>query len=277
MLRFSTTLKSSEITSIAIGGFDGMHRGHQKLVKELDKSGVILVIDKGHSNLTPSNNRCRYVKNGCVFVDLDDIRDMGDEVFINFLKVNFPSLKRVVVGYDFRFGKNRQGSLEKLKKEFDLKVVDEVKTDGISVHSQVIRELLKDAKIKEANKLLGRTYSITGKTKNGQGLGAKELVATINLANSDFLLPKDGVYATKTVVENKEFLSATFIGNRDSTDGEFAVETHLLDTKIDFLPKEVEIKFFDFVRDNKKFDTLLSLKKQIKKDLKYIKEIFETK
>jgi len=181
------------------------------------------------------------------------------------------------VGYDFKFGKNRQGSLKKLKKEFDLKVVDEVKIGTISVHSQVIRELLKDAKIKEANKLLGRIYSITSKTKKGQGLGKKELVATINLADCDFLLPKDGVYATKTVIENKEFLSATFIGKRDSTDGEFAIETHLIDTKINFLPKEVEIKFYDFVRDNKKFDTLSELKKQIKSDITKIKEIFETK
>jgi len=276
MLRFSTTLKSSEITSVAIGGFDGMHRGHQKLVEELDENGVILVIDKGYSNLTPGFDRCRYVKNGCVFVDLDDIKELSDEEFINFLRVNFPNLKRVIVGYDFKFGKNRQGSLEKLKKEFDLKVVDEVKIDGISVHSQVIRELLKDAKIKEANKLLGRAYNITGKTKKGQGLGKKELVATINLADCDFLLPKNGVYATKTIIENREFLSATFIGKRDSTDGEFAVETHLLNTKIDFLPKEIEIKFFDFVRDNKKFDTLLELKEQIKSDIFHIKKFLSS-
>ena len=275
MLRFSTTLKSDEITSIAIGGFDGMHKAHQKLFSKLDKNGVLLVIDKGSSNLTPNEFRCKFFKNGCVFLNLQDIKEFSGKEFVKFLKVNFPSLKRVVVGYDFGFGKNRGGDINLLKDEFELIVVDEVRIDEISVHSGIIRELLKKGDIKKANKLLGRAYEIAALSKKGQGIGKEKLVATINLQKSPFLLPKAGVYATKTKVDNRWQDSITFIGHRVSTDKEFAVETHLIEKDIDFLPKAVGIKFFDFVRDNKKFDTIDELKKQIEKDIKKVKVVLQ--
>ena len=277
MLRFSTTLKSDEITSIAIGGFDGMHKAHRELFKRLDERGVLLVIDKGFSNLTPDDKRNDYFKNGCIFLNLGDIKELSDKEFIKFLKSSFPSLKKIVVGYDFRFGKNRSGSLNLLKEEFELVIIEEVMIENLSVHSQTIRELLKVGDIKKANKLLGREYEIISFTKKGQGLGKERLVATINLEKSRFLLPKNGVYATKTKVENEWLKSITFIGHRQSTDGEFAVETHLIEKDIDFIPKEVSIKFFDFVRDNKKFDTIDSLKNQIQKDIKKAKGLLETK
>jgi len=278
MLRFSTTLKSSEITSIAIGGFDGMHLGHMALVKKLDENGVLLVIDKKNSNLTPKEFRCKYVKNGCIFLNLESVKNFTKEQFIEFLKKSFPSLKRVVVGYDFRFGKDRKGSAKSFQDKFETVVVDEIKVDGISVHSGVIRELLKED-IKKANKLLGREYEVFATTVKGQGIGAKELVATINL-KTEFLLPKDGVYATFTKVKDMWYKSISFIGDRKTTDGKFAFETHLLDTKINYLPKAVEVKFIDYIRDNKKFDTIDALKKQIEKDIKNTKDIlseYETK
>jgi len=265
MLRFSTTLKSSEITSVAIGGFDGMHKGHMELVKKLDENGVLLVIDKKNSNLTPNGFRCRYVKNGCIFLELDSIKHLTKDEFIEFLKRSFPSLKRVVVGYDFRFGKNREGNSESLSKEFEVVKVSEVKVDGISVHANVIREALKKD-IKLANRLLGREYEVFATSVKGQGIGAKELVPTINLKTT-FLLPKSGVYATKTKVSGSYHNSISFIGHRKTTDGEFAFETHLLDVNLDYLPKSVEVKFYDYIRENRKFNNLYELKKQIKKDI----------
>ncbi len=277
MLRSFTTLKNEEITSIAIGGFDGMHKAHQELFKKLDKNGLILVIDKGFSNLTPNKYRCKFFKNGCIFLNLSDVKELSAKEFIEFLKDSFPSLKKVVVGYDFRFGKNRDGDITLLKSEFDLEVVEEIKIDGVSVHSQTIREFLQDGNITMSNKLLGRNYQITSFTKSGQGLGKEKLVPTINLKKTDFLLPKSGVYATKTKIEKEWHNSITFIGHRVTTDGEFAVETHLLDKNIDFLPTKVDIMFFNFIRDNKRFDTIEALKKQIQKDIKKAKVILETK
>ena len=277
MLKYFTTLKNSEITSIAIGGFDGIHIGHQKLIEKLDENGILFVIDKGYSNLTPEAIKCKYVKNGCIFVDLKDIKDLSPLEFIEFLKKIFPNLKRIIVGYDFSFGKDRNGDTNLLKKYFEVEIIDEVIIDGISVHSKIIREYLKKGNIQFVNKLLGRPYRIIAKTMKGQGIGREKLVSTINLQKSNFLLPKEGVYATKTKVKNKWYISATFIGKRESVDGNFAIETHLIDSYIDFLPDEVEVVFYDFVRDNKKFDTLRELKNQILKDISYIKDFFDKK
>ncbi len=273
MLRFFTTIKKDEITSLAIGGFDGMHLGHMALVKELDDKGVLLVIDKGFSNLTPDEYRCRFVKNGCVVLNLEMIKSFSVDEFIEFLNSSFPSLKKIVVGYDFRFGRDRVGKAESFKKYFDVKTVDEVVVNGISVHSNIIRDFIKSAKFEKANKLLGRSYKVVGEHIKGQGIGAKELVATINL-KTNFLLPKDGVYATKTFIAGKEYKSVSFIGKRETTDGKEAFETHLLDTKINLLEKTVEVEFVKFIRANKKFDTIESLKQQIKEDISKVKESF---
>jgi len=102
----------------------------------------------------------------------------------------------------------------------------------------------------------------------GQGLGSKEFVPTINLKVSDFLIPQEGVYITKTVLNECSYPSVSFIGHRVTTDGKFAVETSILDNKIDgVIPKNVQIEFLKKIRDNKKYDKFDDLKKQIKNDI----------
>lgn len=277
MLKYFTTLKSNEIKSIAIGGFDGMHLGHKALVSQLCQYGVILVVDKGFSNLTPYDSRCEYVENGCIFIKLKDVKELESYEFVKLLKSEFKNLEKIVVGYDFGYGKNRSGDVKKLKHEFDgeVVVVDEVKIDDYSVHSQVIREFISCGKIKEANRLLGKRYTLTSSTQKGQGVGKRELVATINLLNCNYLLPYAGVYATKTMVKDDWYDSITFIGKRESTDGKDAFETHLIEKKIDFLPEVVEIEFIDFIRENRKFNELRQLKKQIESDIIIAKKIIK--
>jgi len=269
MLKYFTTLKSDEIDSIAIGGFDGMHLGHMALVKRLTHKGVILVIDKGFSNLTPHDNRCEYVKNGCIFLNLMDIKNLTSDEFVKLLESEFKNLKEIVVGYDFRYGVDRKGDIKTLKNQFNGKVnvIKELKIDNISVHSGAIRDHISSKNIKKANQLLGRAYLIESNTIKGQGIGKKELVATINLDKSDYLLPSDGVYASRTQVKDRWYKSVTFVGVRISCDGKSAVETHLVDEDIEFLPSSVRVEFNSFIRENRKFDSLNDLKKQIQIDI----------
>ena len=263
-----TSMKSS--TSIAIGGFDGMHLGHQHLFNALDEKGTIVVIETGYANLTPKKERENFSSYPIFYIDLDDIRHLNGEEFIAFLKSKFPKLQKIVVGYDFHFGKNRKYSFDDLKTLFDgeVVVIDEVKLDDDSIHSNKIRKKITQGDIKGANAFLGHNYTIKGKQISGQGLGKKELVATINITAKEFLLPKEGVYVTLTRIDDEEHYhpSVSFVGHRVTTDGSFAIESHILDGEV-FCGDKASISFINFIRENKKFDSLYDLKMMIKKDI----------
>ena len=257
-------------SAIAIGGFDGMHLGHQALFNELGENGVIVVIETGYANLTPKKERQKFTSYPILYVELDSIRHLDGLGFMKYLTKKFPNLKKIVVGYDFHFGKDRKYSIKDLKEMCagEVVVVDEVKHLDDSIHSHKIRAKLKIGDIKGANDFLGHNYTIRGEHIKGQGLGAKELVATINIKSSGFLLPKEGVYATLTRIDDEEHLhpSVSFIGHRVSTDGSFAIETHILDGEV-LCTSKASISFVSFIRNNEKFDTLEELKNAINADI----------
>lgn len=267
---------SQKINSIAIGGFDGMHIGHQRLFERLGNSGAIVVIETGYANLTPKKEREKFTHYPIFYYELDNIRVLNGEEFIALLKSNFPKLKKIVVGYDFHFGKDRKYSISQLRELFDgeVVVVDEVSLHGDSIHSHKIRAKIQLGDVEGANAFLAHNYTIYGDVVKGQGIGAKELVATINLHVKNFLLPREGVYATLSRVDGVEHLypSVSFVGHRVTTDGTYAVESHILGTKLPQV-KFASISFIGFIRDNKKFDNLELLKEAIEKDIKEAKKI----
>ena len=146
-------------------------------------------------------------------------------------------------------------------------VIDEVSIEGIPVHSRTIKAYLREGKVEMANKLLGRRYTIDGEVIAGQGLGKKELVPTLNLHVDHYQLPLEGVYATRTKIGNEWFVSVSFLGHRVTTDGSYAVETHVIGKDIGEVSGRVVIEFIAFIRENQKFDGLDVLKKQIQDDI----------
>ncbi|MBP9490383.1 MAG: bifunctional riboflavin kinase/FAD synthetase [Aliarcobacter sp.] len=272
----SILVNKNTITSIAIGGFDGMHIAHQELFKNLDNNGAIVSIESGYANLTPKRYRQEYSIYPIYYYVLDSIKHLEGDEFIRLLKEEFPNLKKIVVGFDFCFGKNRKYCTEKLKELFDgeVLVIDEIKLENIAVHSRIIREYIKDGDIKMANKLLGKEYKIYGQQITGQGLGAKSFVPTINLKVDEFLLPNEGVYITKTILDDLEFNSISFLGHRITTDGSYAVETHIIDKDIKNNNHTTQIKFCEKLRDNQKFDSFEELKNQIFEDINLAKNYF---
>lgn len=257
-------------TAIAIGGFDGMHIGHQHLFDALGDKGTIVVIETGYANLTPGSERENFSHHPVMYIDLDEVRHLSGEEFIELLKERFPKLEKIVVGYDFHFGKNRKYSYEDLKILFsgEVVVIDEVTHNNDSVHSHKIRAKLQIGDIKGANAFLGHNYTIRGNHVAGQGIGKKELYATINIEAKKFLTPKEGVYVTLTRVDNEEHYhpSVSFVGHRVTTDGSFAIESHILDGEVN-CKKGASISFVNFIRNNEKFETLEELKAAIKKDI----------
>ena len=268
-------MDKSKIKSLAIGHFDGIHLGHKALFSYCFDGGI-LVIENDRLKLTPK--RESFINLPIFYKNINDIKNLSPEEFIKLLKNEFVNLKKIVVGYDFKFGKNRSADAIFLKNIFDgeVVIVNEKKINNISVHSEKIREFLKKANIKMANLLLDRVYEIKGNLIKGQGLGKKELFSTINLDTSNYFLPKNGVYATFTNLNNKDFKSVTFIGNRLSTDDKFSVETHIIEPfSEDKINGKITIKFKDFIRDNKKFENLNELKFQITKDILKVQDILK--
>lgn len=268
------TLKSS-ITSITIGGFDGMHIAHQELFRRLDDNGGIVVIETGYANLTPNINREKYTIFPLFYYPLADIKHLTPKQFVGLLKEEFPNLQKIVVGFDFKFGAGASGSIALLKNFFDgvVEVVNEFVCDDIAVHSRKIRDFISCGDIEKANKFLGKNYTLSGIHIKGQGLGKKQFVPTINIECKNFLLPNEGIYVTRSIVNGIKYPSVSFLGHRVSTDGKYAIETHILENDLDEISPYIEIEFIVKIRENCKYNDMENLKKQILDDIEVAKQI----
>ncbi len=272
----SILVDKKNIDSIAIGGFDGMHIAHQELFKNLGINGAVVCIETGYANLTPKKYRQEYSKYPVYYYVLENIKKLEAKEFLKLLKEEFVNLKKIVVGFDFCFGKNRAYNINDLKELFsgEVVVIEEIKIDDYPVHSRYIREFIKSGDIKRANLFLGKDYKIYGYAIKGQGIGKKDFVPTINLRVDEFLLPSSGVYITKTVVDGNLYNSVSFIGNRETTDNKFAIETHILDKDIEYENINISIYFIEKIRENRKFDSFLELKNEILKDIDIARKYF---
>jgi riboflavin kinase/FMN adenylyltransferase len=251
-----------------------MHVAHRALSSRAEAL-VVIERQEAYPRLTPGYKRSWYCDKPMAFYLFEKVRSLTPEAFVARLKEDYPFLERIVVGYDFRFGRGREGSLATLERCFDgvLEVISEVKVEGISVHSRTIRELLDQGELELANRLLGRSYALDGEPIRGQGLGSRQFVPTINLWVEGYQLPAEGVYAGSALLEGKRHPSVIFLGHRRSTDGSFAIETHLLDRSIDRVPPRVKLEFTTRLRGNRTFGDLTALKRQIEADIERAREL----
>ena len=257
---------TNSIESIAIGSFDGIHKGHQVLINQVE---AVVIIERNCGSITAGYRRSLHVKQFCFFYHFEKVKALTAKEFVNRLQKDFPKLKKIVVGYDFAFGYRKEGDTKLLKELFngELIVVDEVKESNISIHTRTIKEYLTNGELTIAKKLLGRHFKIAGKVIKGQGLGKQELVPTLNLRVYDYHLPKSGVYVSKTKIDGAWLNSVTFLGHRVTTDGLFAIESYVLDRDIGIVTGFIEIEFIAFIRENRKFNGLDALKEQIQQDI----------
>lgn len=252
-----------------------MHVAHQYLFDELSENGAIMAIETGYADLTPGEHRQEHTHFPFIYYELDDIKSLSGEEFVAKLKSDFPRLKKIVVGFDFHFGHKRSCTSADLKKLFngEVKIVDEVKVEGEAVHSHKIRTLLEKGKLEQANLYLGYNYQLKGKVIPGQGIGKERLVPTLNIEVRGYRLPKEGVYATLTRLDDDHlYPSVSFIGQRSITDNSFAIETHILDSDIKASQK-ADISFLHFIRKNRSFDSFEALKIQIDDDIQEAKKV----
>lgn len=276
MKNFSFLSRNEEVKSLAIGKFDGLHLAHKKILDSLISPSLVIIIDSGaNESLMPIFLRKKLIKNSIV-VSLESIKNIDGKIFIEAIKNAYPNLERIVVGYDFFFGKDRQYCSADLSQFFngEVLIISRVSYENMPIHSSVIRDLIVNGEVMLASKMLGQNYAIYAREVKGQGLGSKSLVPTINLESSGFVLPQNGVYITKINNEN----SISFIGHRVSTDAKFAIESHILDSsRVGIVldsSKDIKLEFIKRIRDNRHFSDLNILKEQIKADIQTANDFF---
>jgi riboflavin kinase/FMN adenylyltransferase len=283
---------------VSVGNFDGVHRAHRRVIDEIvrrAKAGNahsvvvtfephparILRPDHNLKLLTPAPEKMRLLESTGIDAVLllpfsRDLSLMTPHQFAHEILKKRLHAREVHEGYNFHFGHKAAGNIAMLRdlgREMGFEVHDypEMRLRGERVSSSHIRKLLSEGRVSRARHLLGRPFSILSTAGRGRGYGAKYTVPTINLVHYEELVPKDGVYVTRTRVGNECFDSVTNIGNRPTFGGDsFAVESHLLN----FHPlelsaeTEVELHFLDRLRDEIKFPSVEPLKEQIGRDVR---------
>jgi len=307
---FSCTEDSSGTRSIAIGNFDGIHIGHQELISVLKEDGKV----RGASTLVftfsphPRIYFGRLVPEDLLFSRDQKLKHLDllgvDEVleqrfneefcqlsaadFVESVLVKHLKAVSVIVGENFRFGKDRGGNASWLQKELLTRGIackifpHKHDKKGGSISSSAIRSYLKEGSIETANGLLGRPYTVSGEVKRGNQLGRQLGFPTANIPQPEQLFPGTGVYICLCRREQDKSpgwqKAVVNCGRRPSvgSDGRAVVEVHFLnDPEEDLYGKRVEVSFLSKIRNEKKFDSLESLKKQISLDVEKTTSYFE--
>lgn len=286
-------------TAIALGNFDGVHKGHQKLLnrmiskgRELDLVTSVLVFEnhtkeviKGTKQdlLTSIGQRDQIIKElgvEVLFSILFDrsIMSLSPEDFVKNILLDRLNVNGVFVGTDYRFGHKAQGDaqlLVELGKKYDIyvEIIEPLYIEEELVSSTRIRKLIKEANFQDAKRLLGRDYSIIGKIVPGKKLGRKLGFPTANIEPiANYCLPKNGVYDTDTKVESKPYRSASSIGfNPTFKERTLKIESHLLEFTGSLYGELIELVFYHYLREELKFDNLEALTKQMSLDVIEVK------
>lgn len=282
---------------VTIGNFDGVHLGHQQLLKkiktECDAKNLKFVVvtfnphpqkiihpDRERFLINSYEQRRRLLKKQGVdyLVEILFTRDfstLSPEDFLKTYLLKYPELKTVYLGYDFAFGANKQGGFDLVKsicapKGIAVEIQPKYEFHDSIVSSSLIRERLVSGKIDEVEQILGRPFHLEGVVIKGEGRGKKIGFPTANIqVSEDLLVPHKGVYVTRTVYNGMTYQSVTNIGNNPTfKDGnQLHIETNLFDFDHDIYGEMLEIQFLHKIREEKKFPTVNELIDQIRKDV----------
>ncbi len=299
----SKILPSSTLT---IGTFDGMHRGHlfliekmvQKSISNNNKAVLVTFSPNPHTvinNISESEYHLlskeeKYNKMEKVGVDvvLDltfdlDMSKISADDFLKKYLINPFNPSNIIIGYDHHFGYKREGDADFLKNnesqyEYELEVVEGYQASGEIISSSKIRNLLNNGNIALANSFIGEHYKIKGKIVKGEEIGRSIGFPTANVENESIkqILPKNGVYCIEVVADNKRYKGMCNIGFNPTVSNhkKTSFEVHIFDyNNFNLYGKYIDIEFVDYVRSEIKFNNLDSLKAQLIKDKKYCESL----
>ena len=285
---------------LAIGNFDGIHLGHKKILQLLKEKATKhalpsliltfsphpekILAEKIVKMIQTLDQRMREIEkfgiDNVLVVPFDEkFSSLSGRDFIQKIVVNTLKAKEVIVGENFRFGRNREGDISLLQQQasrFNFRVysIPPVVKDGMVVSSSLIRSSLQDGNIEIANDLLGRVYEIEGSVVKGKSRGKALGFPTANIATENEIIPP-GVFITTSWIDSKSFPSLTNVGNRPTfNQKETIIESFIINLNKNLYGKSIRVNFIKKIRDEMKFKTPDDLSQQIKKDLEKAKDYF---
>ncbi|MDE2231509.1 MAG: bifunctional riboflavin kinase/FAD synthetase [Candidatus Omnitrophica bacterium] len=299
------TKLSLKRTCVAIGIFDGVHRGHQYLIRQMLKRAGRLklrplvitffphpahVLSSGISleYITSLKDRLRWLERLGVEAFLvvkfnKSFARMPPQQFISDILIKKLDARAVFVGANFRFGKDRSGGVELFERlagpyGYEMHAVAPLKQGGEAISSTRIRRSIAEGKLAQAGRLLGRPVSAGGRVVQGSRRGKKLGFPTANVAYEADLLPPRGVYAARVHLGKKEYQAAANIGRRPSFENNaqhLILEVHIFDFSGNIYGRHVEVEFLKKIRNEKKFPSPQHLIRQIQKDEAFARKYFK--
>ena len=279
---------------VTIGNFDGVHKGHQALINktkdisiENNIESLIFTFEKFpkeifspdtlqrlYDNRTKESVISSYEVDTLLSIDFNEIKDYKANYFCEEILIKKLNAQYLIIGENFKFGKDRSGDIEELRKynkedAFEVIIPRFETYDGIRISSSRIRKLLNQGNINEAQECLGRDYMLSGTVVPGEKLGRKLGYPTANI-KLEHNYPLDGVYLTRTVIDKKNYMSLASIGNKPTFNGsEKILEVFILNFHDDIYAKNVEVYFLEEIRKQIKFNNEDELIKQMNEDHNY--------
>jgi len=284
---------------LTIGTFDGVHLGHQKVLKRLQKDGLSSVVltffphprmvlfpEEDIKLIQTIAERCEALAKSKVDHLIihpfnQDFANLGAEDFVKKILVDKLKIKKIIVGYDHRFGKNRSANFDDLvnfgkKYHFDVEKIEAKEVDDQTISSTKIRRAIQNGDMQMAKDYLGNPFSISGQVVKGKSLGRTIGFPTANIYIKERykLLPKNGVYAVQSQIDDVSYFGMLNIGHNPTTDDSgFFIEVHFLDLDFDLYGKILKIEFIDFVRNEIRFNSIEDLTKQLILDKTTVKDL----
>lgn len=288
--------KSDHPTVITIGTFDGVHAGHQKIIERLvetakgrELESVILTFFPHPRMVLQKESDIRLIntieerkqileKSGIDHLVVHPFTQQFSRLsaleFVRDILVNKLRAKKVIIGYDHRFGRNRTADINTLKEfgkqfDFDVEEISQQEIQDVAVSSTKIRKALEEGRVEKANSYLQHPFTLTGTVVKGKGLGKDFGFPTANLhIDEEYkLIPKNGVYVVRAEIDRKWYFGMMSIGTNPTVGGEdTTIETFFLSLEKDLYGKKLQIEMLTRIRDEKKFDSVEKLKLAMKQD-----------
>jgi len=288
---------------ISVGNFDGLHIGHQKIIHAVMENArtenalaAVITFDPHPLKILRPEAAPPLIMTitqrvaGFADAGLDAalvmrfdraLADLSAEDFVRTILVETVRAKRILVGQNFRFGYKQAGNVHLLVRlgaefGFGVDIIGAAEVNGKPVSSTEIRRAVSEGRVVEASALLGHPFALTGTIQPGAGRGSKIVYPTLNLSAEQELLPARGVYATECVIDGSTYHSVTNIGVRPTFDGQdSSIESHLFDFNHSRENDRLEVRFWNRLRDERKFAGADALKAQIALDISAAQEFFK--